>query len=209
MASYALPPSPLGHNHHGHVHSNSRAHTHSPSLSPPPPRRSGAVERAYGANVPRPLHQTKSAGALHTHSHSELHAYNHERYKINSDMSPYQNGYANGAGGLARNNYPRSPTMSNFGSETSSHHHDDHNHSHSHGHDHSHNHKHEGSHSSSSLVESKSRFTNFILSRTQNSPLLHTIMLEKDSRRIFYFMRYIFPYFYSQCAWEEEITDRN
>lgn len=35
----------------------------------------------------------------------------------------------------------------------------------------------------------RSRFTNFMLPHTAKWPMLHTIMTEKDSRRIFYFMR--------------------
>ncbi len=34
----------------------------------------------------------------------------------------------------------------------------------------------------------KSAFTNLLLPYTSNWPLLHAIMVEKDSRRIFYFM---------------------
>lgn len=35
----------------------------------------------------------------------------------------------------------------------------------------------------------RSRFTNLLLPYTAKWPLLHTVMTEKDSRRIFYFMR--------------------
>lgn len=35
----------------------------------------------------------------------------------------------------------------------------------------------------------RSRFTNMLLPYTAKWPLLHTIVTEKDSRRIFYFMR--------------------
>lgn len=35
----------------------------------------------------------------------------------------------------------------------------------------------------------RSRFTNLLLPYTARWPLLHTVMTEKDSRRIFYFMR--------------------
>lgn len=36
----------------------------------------------------------------------------------------------------------------------------------------------------------RSRFTNLLLPYTARWPLLHTVMTERDSRRIFYFMRY-------------------
>lgn len=35
----------------------------------------------------------------------------------------------------------------------------------------------------------RSKFTNMLLPYTAKWPLLHTVMTEKDSRRIFYFMR--------------------
>jgi zinc transporter 5/7 len=38
-------------------------------------------------------------------------------------------------------------------------------------------------------VQPRSRFTNFILPLVLRWPLLHTVMADKDSRRIFYFMR--------------------
>lgn len=40
--------------------------------------------------------------------------------------------------------------------------------------------------------ESHSRITGILLLATENWPLLHKILAEKDSRRIFYFMRYLF-----------------
>lgn len=35
----------------------------------------------------------------------------------------------------------------------------------------------------------RSKFTNMLLPYTAKWPLIHTVMTEKDSRRIFYFMR--------------------
>ncbi|KAL9102544.1 MAG: hypothetical protein Q9163_002323 [Psora crenata] len=51
--------------------------------------------------------------------------------------------------------------------------------------DHRHQHRHK---SRTTEVAGASRFTNYILQRVQPWPLLHTIVVEKDSRRIFYFM---------------------
>jgi len=42
--------------------------------------------------------------------------------------------------------------------------------------------------------ESHSRISGLLLSATEDWPLLHKILVEKDSRRIFYFMRYFFIY---------------
>lgn len=43
-----------------------------------------------------------------------------------------------------------------------------------------------------------SKFTTFILLRIRGWPLLHSIIVEKDSRRIFYFMWYLTLYYLSQ-----------
>ncbi len=45
-----------------------------------------------------------------------------------------------------------------------------------------------GAQSHSHIDASRSRFTNFLLYHAQARPLLHGILVEKDSRRIFYFM---------------------
>jgi zinc transporter 5/7 len=59
--------------------------------------------------------------------------------------------------------------------------------SHSHGHDHHHHdHHHHHGHSFG-----RSRFTEFLLKFTPRWPLLHAVVSEKDSRRIFYFMRFV------------------
>jgi solute carrier family 30 (zinc transporter), member 5/7 len=58
-----------------------------------------------------------------------------------------------------------------------------HSHSHTHSH-HSHNH---------SSEESVSRFTTILLKLTEDSPTIHSILIEKDSRRIMYFMWLVDP----------------
>ena len=63
-------------------------------------------------------------------------------------------------------------------SHSSSHH--THGHGHGHGHSH-HNHQHHND---------LSQISNYLLNYSQKWPLLHSILAEKDSRRIFYFMMY-------------------
>ena len=58
-------------------------------------------------------------------------------------------------------------------------HHSSHSHNHHHSH-HSHSHAHD---------ESVSSFTAFLLRLSEDWPLIHSILMEKDSRRILYFMR--------------------
>ncbi|KKF93219.1 Zinc transporter 5 [Ceratocystis platani] len=67
------------------------------------------------------------------------------------------------------------------------HHHDHHHHDHKHGHDHDHDHVHFHAHAHSSM-DDKSRVTKFLLGYTSSYPFLNAIMIEKDSRRILYYM---------------------
>jgi zinc transporter 5/7 len=84
-------------------------------------------------------------------------------------------------------------------------HHHDHSHGHSHSHDHSHTHTHDHahshdhdhrghSHSHEDKSAKRSLFTRMILPYTANLPILNAILIEKDSRRIFYFMAYAIIY---------------
>lgn len=73
-------------------------------------------------------------------------------------------------------------------------HHDhdhDHDHNHGHGHSHSHSHAHAHAHSHDHGGAEKSLVTRTLLKYCTSWPLLHAIIVEKDSRRIFYFMRYL------------------
>ena len=75
-----------------------------------------------------------------------------------------------------------------FDNKVSPHSHHDHvshghsSHGHSHGHGHEHHHHHE---------QKQSAFTKYIVHSVEHWPLLHSILIEKDSRRIFYFMWYV------------------
>ncbi|KAL2890301.1 Metal tolerance protein 8 [Ceratocystis lukuohia] len=69
------------------------------------------------------------------------------------------------------------------------HHHDHHHHDHKHGHDHDHDHDHVHFHAHAhSSMDDKSRVTKFLLGYTSSYPFLNAIMIEKDSRRILYYM---------------------
>jgi zinc transporter 5/7 len=182
-SSYALPASAMTHSHHGHGHVHS--HSHSPGRQP-----------QYSANTPRTLRQEKSNGSLHAHSHSEphhehdhshLHGHSHDRESSPSrylPTPPYSNGLAPAP--FEKKIHESSPALSQQGTyepplnavNVLPHDHDHHDH---------HEHSHAPTHAKS--VEPRSRFTSFILPFVQRWPLLHTIMSDKDSRRIFYFMR--------------------
>jgi zinc transporter 5/7 len=181
-SSYALPASAMthGHNHgHGHLHS----HSHSPG-------------RQYSANTPRSLKSERSNGNLHSHSvsdsyvepehpHSHHHNHNHSHQRGRSPSSylptpPNSNGLPPIAAFEKQTyqSYEASPALSRASLYEPPLNHVPHGHSH-HGHTHNH----------TPLAEPRSRFTNFLLPFILRWSLLHTILAEKDSRRIFYFMR--------------------
>lgn len=68
------------------------------------------------------------------------------------------------------------------------HHHD---HDHDHGHGHGHEHHHHDHNPNPNTNKERSMVTRMLLPYTAKFPILHAIMTEKDSRRIFYFMAYV------------------
>lgn len=83
-------------------------------------------------------------------------------------------------------------------SHSHDHHHDhhhghghSHDHHHGHGHHHDHYHAHAHAHADHENSNERSLFTRMVLPYTAKFPLIHAIMTEKDSRRIFYFMGYV------------------
>lgn len=160
MSSYALPASAMTHSHHGHVHS----HSHSPS-SPSP-------GRGYAANSPRAMKQEKSNGNLHLHSLSESHA-DHGHTGHNHSHSHGEHSHSHGPS-TTHDSMPRIASYEPPPNDVNvlPHDHDHHSHKHSH------------------AAEPRSKFTSLLLPLVMRWPLVHTIMAEKDSRRIFYFMTY-------------------
>ena len=174
-SSYALPASaiPHGHNHgHGHLHS----HSHSPG-------------RQYSASSPRSLKSERSNGNLHAHSiseshiepqhtHSHHHSHSHVREHSTSQYLPTPPD-SNGLPPIAAfekqtyQTHELSPLQlqASLYEDPVFNDHRDH------------------SHHLGPIPGPRSRFTNFLLPFVLKWPLLHTIMAEKDSRRIFYFMR--------------------
>ncbi|KAE8445263.1 hypothetical protein EG329_013635 [Mollisiaceae sp. DMI_Dod_QoI] len=189
MAStYALPASAMTHSH-GH---NGHLHSHSPS-------------RQYPASTPRTLKTERSNGSLHSHSHSDTHldhdhthSHNHSYSHSHSHEREFsQSGYlptppnSNGLPPVAtfeKQGYELSPAPSQIDTFEPSL-----NSVNVIPHDHGHLHPH------SSPAEPRSRFTNFILPLVLKWPLLHAIMADKDSRRIFYFMSLNFAFMLVQA----------
>lgn len=179
-SSYALPASAITHSHSHHAHGHGHSHSHSPS-------------RAI-ANTPRSMRQERSNGSLHSHSISESHpghinehAHSHNQGPgpaHNDDREPSPSPYAKTPYFAPTEFPPASPYDDPFGltndipMEQSSYqpplatvH------------------SHQGHAHTVASAEPRSRFTGFLLPYVLRWPLIHTIMADKDSRRIFYFMR--------------------
>lgn len=208
MAStYALPVSALPHSHgHSHVHS----HSHTPSFSPGKLGPGGQK----AANTSRTLRQERSHGSLHSHAHSEsLYNYgnnqervqNFEHFRTNTDlhMQIQNNNLVPGEVYTEQRPYDLAPAYSQSngyeaGQATASHtHHNHSDHDNSHDdhahHDHAH-HDHTSHGHSHDMAEKRSGFTHAVLPYAERWTLLHSILKEKDSRRIFYFMTCV-PHF--------------
>jgi zinc transporter 5/7 len=180
-SSYALPTTAIpSHHHHSSEHLHEHLHSHSHSLSQSPP--------SLGASFPgsRPL---KSAGDRPGHSHRHSHAHDHNHSHSHSHSRPHipaplSNGGHWRTGSTSGGKPLITPTHASFdanGTYQAPSESDAHDHHHKHDHDH---------HDHNKSVE-KSKFTGFLLPYTAKWPLLHTVMTEKDSRRIFYFMAYV------------------
>ncbi|KAI0006276.1 cation efflux protein [Xylariaceae sp. FL0662B] len=185
-SSYALPQPPLPHSHghgHGHGHSHSHSHSHSPSHSHSSPsfghsRSSRSLQQAYT--------QSQSQGLNHGHDSSSD---EDTRAQVRQNMNHYR---ANSFIPLQRRENRPSPLRKTTEELPSpepkatidapktpayapptAHAHDHHHHGHALG---------------------CSKFTALLLPFTSKWPLIHAIMTEKDSRRIFYFMMVNFAF---------------
>lgn len=192
MASlpYALPVSPLP---HSHMHAQSHSHSHSAHTLPPSRLGPGTQRSPSSKN----LRQERSNGSLHVQAHSEPfhdHGHNHSHSDASIYSGAASNGFASEGSGLNGHSHSHSAVHSPYVNNEkvltmATHTHHDHGHDHGH-HDHCHgDHDHDHQHSHSHKAEEKrSAFTKFLVNSAEGSPTLHSILIEKDSRRIFYFM---------------------
>lgn len=212
-SAYSLPTAAIPIHHHSsseHLHHHSHTHSHSPpSLGSFPPSIPAKTDenRPIGASFGSSRRQ--SLGHRHSHTHDG----NHSSYRANSNQPlatrpnlptipsssvvPSADGHwrtSSTAGGKPL----ITPTHGSFDAaamyqppEAQSHTH----HDHDHGHEHEH-----GPHGHDQTAE-RSKFTALLLPYTSRYPLLHAIMTDKDSRRIFYFMSYVSPLtLYDTCT---------
>ncbi|KAI1168140.1 cation efflux protein [Nemania serpens] len=220
-SSYALPQAPLPHSH-GHSPHGSIDHLHSHSHSPPSFGHSRSRSSLSSTSSMRSHSHNHSLhhghGHVHSHSHShedggeDVHTHarqNMAQYRANS-LIPLQR-RENRPSPLRQNTEDlpspaeAKPVVLSAHEHTHSHddgHHDhdhdhgqNHNHNHNHGHDHAHDdHQHHHSHEFS-------RLTGLFLPYTARWPLVHAIMTDKDSRRIFYFMGVNFSFMMVQAVY--------
>ena len=185
MASYALPASVMTHSHHGHSHvqTHSRSHSHGPIR-----------QSSFSGGPSKLLKRELSNGSIHMHTHSgtqydRTHSnppempHNHEGFVLGP--APCSNGSAHVANQTQKTTYSTS-TVDVYEPPKQHVEHAQHDHDPDHKH-HEHEHKHGQSHAHKH--QSRSIFTSMLLPMVQKYPLLHNILAEKDSRRIFYFMR--------------------
>ncbi|GKT93116.1 cation efflux protein/zinc transporter [Colletotrichum tofieldiae] len=224
-SSYALPSSALPHAHHHHMHS----HSHSP------PSLHALKSTMSNGGLHTHSQSQDSTGSGHAHDHDRSHSHNghahggHSHYRANSSQSSHPREKAPPQSlatmdGWKTDTTPSgrqllTPTTGSFSAtfqplDTTLDHHDhghDHDHDHDHGHcdgheHHGHSHAHAHSHSHGHDHAKPSFFTRVLLKYTPAVPVLHTILVEKDSRRIFYFMTLNFGFMAVQ-AFYGYVTD--
>lgn len=176
-SSYALPASALSQHHHGsdhacsHSHSPSHSHSHASSGNSLSPTRSRKDLRLNGA---------------HSHNRSHQHDSNQSQYRANSNLAmqinvpPLSSSSHWKTESTLGGKKVMTPTAASFdaagvyeppvASRARSHSHSHHHHDHS---------------------AERSRFTSMLLPYTARWPILHAVVTDKDSRRIFYFMRLV------------------
>ncbi|KAI0165562.1 cation efflux protein [Xylariaceae sp. FL1272] len=216
-SSYALPQAPLAHGHspHGsieHLHSQSHTPSFGHTRSSRPSFSNGTTARSHDHDHDHD----------HIHSHGHGHSYSQDSADedgsshVRQNISHYR---ANSLVPLQRREKRPSPLRHTTEelpspgqqaeySSTHPHAHDDDDHNdHDHcDHDHHdyhehpghHNHHHDHHHSHS---QDFSKMTAVLLPYTSKWPLIHAIMTEKDSRRIFYFMGVNFTFMIVQAAY--------
>ncbi|KAI0841307.1 cation efflux protein [Hypoxylon sp. FL0890] len=194
-SSYALPQPPLPHNH-----SHSHSHSHSPS--------SFGHSRSTRSLQSYPQGQKADVGHGHGHGHGHDHDHDHDHIDHDAQVQARQNLTQYRANSFIplqrRENRPSplrkntedlpspqkndmidSPKIPEYKPPTASVLHD-----HKHGSD--------GHHAHGATY---SKFTALLLPYTSRWPLIHAIMTEKDSRRIFYFMGVNFSFMAVQAVY--------
>ncbi|KAH7275650.1 putative zinc transporter msc2 [Fusarium solani] len=234
-SSYALPTSSLPHAHQGHMHARSHSQSSLNALrttisngSLP----SVPDDEAYAHNHEQSFDNGGGNFNGHSHSHSG-HRHGHSRSRMSNTSAMLSREKLpppalNTMEGWTQERTPGGKSVITPGPETANmpytppdypHDHHDHDHDHTHSHDHSHSHDHTHSHDhhhghdhdhahshDPEKAAKRSLFTRMILPYTARFPILNAILIEKDSRRIFYFMALNFSFMAVQ-AFYGYVTD--
>ncbi|KAI0132924.1 cation efflux family protein [Xylariales sp. AK1849] len=131
-----------------------------------------------------------------THSHGHVHDHKHNRHDHDDHHDQCEHDHAHDHDHAHAHAHDHDHDHDHAHAHAHAHAHD-HDHDHDHAHDHGHVHVHAANYS---------RVTGLLLPYTSRWPLLHTIMMEKDSRRIFYFMGLNFSFMAVQ-AFYGYVTD--
>ncbi|KAG9245760.1 cation efflux family-domain-containing protein [Calycina marina] len=200
-SSYALPVSALQHNHlSSHSHTNSHSHTpranHSRSLKQ---ERSIGSSHSHAQSESHLPHIHEHEHDHHGHSHDHNHNHNHN---LNPNPSPYPlSPISNSADSVSlRTIVDEKYEQAQFEGYQPPINIGDHSHGGHERHARSHNHDHH-IHKPSTPTGPRSRVTSFLLPYVLQWPLIHTIISDKDSRRIFYFMSLNFAFMIVQATY--------
>ncbi|KAH6958785.1 cation efflux family-domain-containing protein [Fusarium avenaceum] len=233
-SSYALPTSSLPHAHQNHMHSHARSQSQSSlnNIRRQSTFSNGSLPSVPDEdhNHDSSHNHDHGNGNYTAHSHNpSVHKHGHRRSRMsNTSVSMAREkplpAPLNTLEGWTEERTPGGKSVITPGPESANmsysppdyphdhhDHHHDHSHGHSHSHDHSHTHTHDHdhhghSHSHDDKSAKRSLFTRMILPYTANFPILNAILIEKDSRRIFYFMALNFSFMAVQ-AFYGYVTD--
>jgi zinc transporter 5/7 len=169
-SSYALPAVAISQHHHPvseHSYSHAHSHSHTSSLGSLSPTRNRKDSRASGTHYQIPIQQ-------HNGNHSSHRANSNVPVPLNLASAHWRTESTPGgktvvtptAVSFDAAGVYEAPVPTRSRSHSHSHHH----------HDHS---------------AERSRLTALLLPYTSKWPVLHAVVADKDSRRIFYFMRFV------------------
>jgi zinc transporter 5/7 len=205
-SSYSLPSSALPHAHHQHIHAHSQSQSSIQSWKSS--ASSGGGLHSHPEDESPDQDGRSSHHRQHSHGRAGSQASNTSA-TLSSRRGPLaaldlSNGRATELTYEGRDAItPMAGEFSTpYNRPSACNHYQGHNHSHSHGHghdhdhhehkhDHHHGHHHSHAHQDHEKEAKRSLFTRTILPYTARWPVVHAIMTEKDSRRIFYFMMYV------------------
>lgn len=210
-ADHSLPYSHSHSHSHSRSHASNARHSHSRSTNLHPisaiDGTMGAAAQSNGHPAPngRSAEVVDSEGHIRAHTGFQAQGAKHSRGRMApAPISVSQSWKDDGGGSIlmtpGTSTMPVKYQLPEYTETACDHHHNGHDHSYDHDHDHDHGHGNSHAHSHAHThahvhahdhgSSEKSLVTRVLLKHCVSWPLLHAIIVEKDSRRIFYFMRF-------------------